>query len=128
MSKLRGRLAPALAGVSVLLLGWLLVMPYLGTNAQPPRDKRPRDQFDQEPDRNKWEEPFVSANDGTAGVAWLMELAHHVKELPTKVGVDFVLFDGEEWVFDGPYNAKDRYFLGSERFAALYKQNPPKHR
>ncbi|MFO0807099.1 MAG: M28 family peptidase [Gemmataceae bacterium] len=231
MSNLKGGLVPVLAVVSVLLIGWSLVMPHLGTKAEPPPAKRSRDVFagdrepapslatvkfdgqralgylkqlcdlgprvsgseamkkqqaiakahfekhgakvelqkftasqvsqfrpvelvnviaswqperdkrviicthydtrpraDQEPDPSKWEEPFLSANDGTAGVAWLMELAHHMKDLPTKVGVDFVLFDGEEYVFDGPYNSKDKYFLGSDHFAGEYKRVPPKHR
>ena len=62
-------------------------------------DTRP--QADQEPNRNDWDKPFVSANDGTSGVAWLMELGNHMKNLPLTIGVDFVLFDGEEFVFDG---------------------------
>src|SRR5262249_44217796 len=48
---------------------------------------------DQEPDPRKWREPFLSANDGGSGVALLMELAHHMKDLKTAVGVDFVFFD-----------------------------------
>ncbi len=234
MSNLRGRLARVLAVVSLLLVGWVLVMPHLGTKAEPPRDpKRSRDQFagdrvppppassvvvkfdgeramgylrtlctigprisgsegmakqrvvlkehfeplggkvefqrftaaqrsqfrpvelanvivtwhpererrvilcchydtrphaDQEPNRSKWTEPFVSANDGTAGVAWLMELGHHMKDIPATVGVDFVIFDGEEYVFDeDPKYPKDKYFLGSDYFAAEYKRVPPKH-
>jgi hypothetical protein len=83
---------------------------------------------DQEPNRSKWTEPFVSANDGTAGVAWLMELGHHMKDLPTQVGVDFVVFDGEEYVFDeDPFKPRDKYFLGSDYFAGEYKRVPPKH-
>ncbi len=78
---------------------------------------------DQEPNPRKWHDPFVSANDGGSGVALLMELAHAMKDLKTEVGVDFVLFDGEEYVFD----KHDRYFLGSERFATLYRRNRPKY-
>ncbi len=55
---------------------------------------------DQEPDPRKWREPFLSANDGGSGVAFLMELGNQMKDLPTKVGVDFVFFDGEEYIFD----------------------------
>jgi hypothetical protein len=73
---------------------------------------------DQEPDEKKWREPFVSANDGGSGVALLMELAHHMKDLPSKVGVDFVMFDGEEYVF----NKSDKYFFGSEHFAQAWKK------
>lgn len=87
-------------------------------------DTRPH--ADQERDRSDWDKPFVSANDGTAGVAWMMELGNHVRKLPLTVGLDFVLFDGEEFVFDGPGpEARDRYFLGSEHFAEQYK-NPSK--
>jgi hypothetical protein len=56
-----------------------------------------------------------------------MELAHHMKALATTVGVDFVLFDGEEWVFDGPQGS-DSFFLGSDHFADQYRDKPPAHR
>ncbi len=81
-------------------------------------DTRP--QADQEPDRRKWKQPFVSANDGGSGVAILMELAHHMNDLTLKVGVDFVLFDGEEYVFVDDDNRGDKYFFGSEHFAREY--------
>jgi glutaminyl-peptide cyclotransferase len=71
---------------------------------------------DQEDDQRQWTKPFVSANDGGTGVALLMELAHHVKDLDTSVGIDFVLFDGEEYVFD----RDDTYFFGSKHFAKEY--------
>lgn len=74
---------------------------------------------DQEPDPRKWREPFVSANDGGSGVAFLMEMAHHVKALKPKVGVDFVIFDGEEYIFD---RNRDKYFLGSQHFAQKWKK------
>lgn len=78
---------------------------------------------DQEPDPRKWREKFLSANDGGSGVAFLMEMAHHMKGLKTNVGVDFVLFDGEEFIFD---RDRDRYFFGSEYFAQNYKKNKGK--
>jgi glutaminyl-peptide cyclotransferase len=74
---------------------------------------------DQEPDRRKWNQPFVSANDGTCGVAWLMELAHHMKDLPLNVGVDFAIFDGEECIYD---RDRDVYFFGSKHFATRYRE------
>jgi Zn-dependent M28 family amino/carboxypeptidase len=76
-----------------------------------------------------WGRPFVSANDGTSGVALLMEVANHLKGLPTGVGVDLVLFDGEEYIFDPgvPYVREgDKYFLGSEHFAAEYAKDKAK--
>ncbi len=75
---------------------------------------------DQEPDARRWREPFVSANDGGSGVALLMEMAHHMKDLPAKVGVDFVFFDGEEFIYD---RDTDEYFLGSKYFGRDYRKN-----
>ncbi len=80
---------------------------------------------DQEPDPRKWREPFIGANDGASGVAFFMEMANQMKDLKTQVGVDFVIFDGEEYIFDP---ARDKYFFGSERFAGDYRQGRPKHR
>jgi Peptidase family M28 len=80
---------------------------------------------DQEQDRANWEKTFLSANDGGSGVALLMEWANHMKDFKSAVGVDFVFFDGEEFIFDP---RKDKYFLGSEHFAATYRNEPPKHR
>jgi glutaminyl-peptide cyclotransferase len=67
---------------------------------------------------------FVGANDGASGTAILCELAHSAAELNTKYGIDFVLFDGEELVYDGD---RDPYFLGSEHFAREYVARPPGH-
>lgn len=66
---------------------------------------------------------FVGANDGGSGVAAMMELAHHMNQLPDDVGVDFVMFDAEEFVFD---ERRDEYFLGSIYFAQQYLVDPPK--
>jgi hypothetical protein len=80
---------------------------------------------DQEPDPRKWKETFVSANDGGSGVALLLEMARHMKDVKTNVGVDFVLFDGEEYIFDHDI---DKYFFGSEYFAKNYTENKGKTR
>jgi glutaminyl-peptide cyclotransferase len=72
---------------------------------------------DQEPRRKDWDRTFLSANDGTSTVAFFMELAHHMKELNLKVGIDFVLFDAEEYIFEP---GRDQFFLGSEYFAKEY--------
>lgn len=84
---------------------------------------------DQERDRANWNKPFVSANDGTSGVAFLMELGHHMKDIPCEFGVDFVFFDGEEYVFEPGFGG-DKYFFGSEHFAEQYlkERNQRKHR
>jgi Peptidase family M28 len=59
---------------------------------------------------------FVGANDGASGTALLMEMAHQMAKLPGNLGVDFVLFDGEEFIFQ----EGDPYFIGSEYFASRY--------
>jgi Zn-dependent M28 family amino/carboxypeptidase len=46
-----------------------------------------------------------------------MELGRHMPALQGKVGVDFVLFDAEEFVFD---EQGGKYFLGSEHFSTRY--------
>jgi hypothetical protein len=83
-------------------------------------DTRPR--ADQEPNPRDQDKPFLGANDGGSGPALLMELAHHMKDIPLAVGVDFVLFDGEEYIFDNrPMDqGGDLYFFGSEHFAKEY--------
>jgi len=58
---------------------------------------------------------FVGANDGASGVAVLMELGSFMRNL-SGPGVDFVLFDAEEYVV-GP---RDPYCLGSTYFARQY--------
>jgi hypothetical protein len=75
---------------------------------------------DQERDPRRWRDKFISANDGGSGAAFLMELGHHMKDLKTEVGVDFVLFDGEEYIFN---SKTDKYFFGSEHFAQTYRRN-----
>lgn len=65
---------------------------------------------------------FVGANDGASGTAALMELAHQMQDLPADVGVDIVLFDGEEFVWQ---QGRDDYFLGSTFFAEKYRVSPP---
>ena len=47
-----------------------------------------------------------------------------MKDLKSQVGVDFVLFDGEEYIWD---NRRDQYFLGSEHFSKSYRNDKPKH-
>lgn len=67
---------------------------------------------------------FLGANDGGSGTALLMELGHHVKNLPSRYGLDFVFFDAEEFVF----SQRDDYFLGSTHFAEQYVEHRLTHR
>ncbi|WP_233903002.1 M28 family peptidase [Stieleria maiorica] len=73
-------------------------------------------------DRHNPRGVFIGANDGASGTAGLMELANQLDDLPPDVGVDLVLFDGEEYIWqrDG-----GRYFIGSTYFAEQYKNDPP---
>jgi hypothetical protein len=92
-------------------------------------DTRPK--ADQEPNIRDHDKPFIAANDGAGGPALLMELAHHMKDLPLTVGVDFVLFDGEEYIFDSRpmEQGGDLYFFGSEHFSKEYvrqRSNAPR--
>ena len=89
----------------------VLVACHYDTRPYPDRDRlRPRG-------------TFIGANDGASGVALMMEMAHHMKTIQPRYGVDFVMFDGEELV----YSSRDKYFLGSEYFAKWYRDNPPSH-
>lgn len=67
---------------------------------------------------------FIGANDGGSGVAALMELAHLIPQLDGDLGVDLVMFDGEELVYD---DRRDRYFLGSTWFARKYRDRKDKY-
>ncbi len=86
-------------------------------------DTRPYPDNDPDPARRR--DLFLGANDGASGVAVLCELGRHLPDLPTRYGVDFVFFDGEELVYDA---RRDPFFLGSEHFARDYAANPPPHR
>ena len=78
-------------------------------------------------DRQRPKGVFVGANDGASGVALLMELGRHMPALQSSIGVDFVLFDGEEFVFDENRD-RDYYFIGSTFFARNYRNNPPAYK
>ncbi|MGL4419713.1 MAG: M28 family peptidase [Gemmataceae bacterium] len=80
----------------------------------------------EEPDQRDWNRKFDSANDGTSGVAMLMELGHAMKDFPiTAFGVDFVFFDAEEYIFEprGAFGGGDNFFIGSEYFANEYRKS-----
>jgi hypothetical protein len=82
---------------------------------------------DRDPDPRRRTDIFLGANDGASGTALLMELAHDMPKLDSRYGVDFVLFDGEELVYQ-EFRDKNYYFLGSTWFAQQYARQPPKHR
>lgn len=77
-------------------------------------DSRPR--AEQDPD--KPDKPILGADDGGSGVGVLLELARILAENDIPVGVDIILFDGEDY---GEVSDLDNYFLGARYWSA----NPP---
>jgi Zn-dependent M28 family amino/carboxypeptidase len=71
-------------------------------------DSRPHADEDPDPDRRL--EPVLGANDGAAGCALLLHLAELLHDRPPGVGVDLVLFDGED---GGMQDSLTTYCLGS---------------
>jgi len=61
---------------------------------------------------------ILGADDGGSGVGVLVELARIFSENPPPIGVDIVLFDGEDYGVQGDLA---NYFLGSR----YWTQNPP---
>lgn len=79
---------------------------------------------DMEPDPRDRQGTFIGANDGASGVAVLMELGREMADRKSRYGVDFALFDAEEFVFGRPEHEKGAYFVGSEHFARAYAAGP----
>ena len=77
-------------------------------------DSRPR----AEEDPNDPGSPILGADDGGSGVGVLMEFANIFAEHPLPIGVDIILFDGEDY---GESSDIDNYFLGSRHWG----KNPP---
>lgn len=77
-------------------------------------DTRPRGEKD--PDTP--DSPIPGADDGASGVAILMELGRQFEKQTPPIGVDIVLFDGEDYGNEGDLQ---HYFLGSRYWA----ENPP---
>jgi len=69
---------------------------------------------DQDADTSKRRQPILGANDGASGVAVLLEIAKTLKSSPPPVGVDMILFDGEDAGISGQ---NDTYLAGSRYFA-----------
>ena len=77
-------------------------------------DTRPR----ADEDTSRIAEYIPGADDGGSGVGVLLELARIFAENPPPIGVDIVLFDGEDY---GLKDDLDKYFLGSR----YWSQNLP---
>lgn len=77
---------------------------------------------DMDPDPANRSTPVLGANDGGSGVAVLLEIARVLHANPPPVGVDIVLFDGEDYGESGrPYD----FCLGSKHFASSLKGYRP---
>jgi Zn-dependent M28 family amino/carboxypeptidase len=73
-------------------------------------------------DPEKKKQPIPGANDGASGVAVLLELARQFAAKPPPVGVQIVLFDGEDY---GPGN--DRMYLGARYYAKRPARPKPEY-
>jgi len=71
----------------------------------------------------KRNDPLLGANDGASGVAVLLELAGILNLNTPAIGVDIVLFDGEDF---GEQDDLARYFLGSRYFSQNFEGVKPK--
>jgi glutaminyl-peptide cyclotransferase len=69
---------------------------------------------DHDPDPQNRGKPILGANDGASGVAVLLEIARVIKSNPPPVGVDIILFDGED---SGVEGSNDTWCRGSNYFA-----------
>ena len=83
-------------------------------------DTRPRSDYDADPAKRA--QPLLGANDGASGVAVLLELARIMLQNRPAVGVDIILFDGEDFGEEGDL---DRYFLGSRHFSKNFTGQKP---
>lgn len=79
-------------------------------------DTRPRAEEAQNPAQK--DDPILGADDGASGVGVILELARVMKAKPPPVGVDIILFDGEDY---GKRDSLQHYFLGSR----YWSENPP---
>lgn len=68
---------------------------------------------DMEPDSSLHRLPILGANDGASGVAVLLELARNLQRTKPALGVDLVLFDGEDL---GTASNPAGFFRGSQRY------------
>ena len=69
---------------------------------------------DSDPDTANQRKPVPGANDGASGVAVLLEIARILKNEPPPVGVDIVLFDGEDF---GIHGRDETWAVGAQYFA-----------
>jgi glutaminyl-peptide cyclotransferase len=81
-------------------------------------DTRPFADRERDPDRAL--RPIPGANDGASGVAVLLHLAELLRQMPPPIGIDIVLFDGEDYGREGD---ESMFLLGSKYFAASLERD-----
>lgn len=87
---------------------------------------------DQDPDEAMKDKAFEAANDGASGVAVILEMARQIKEQQPEVGVDFILWDIEDygsandqtpnettWCIGSQYWAKNPHVKGYKPLYAI---------
>jgi glutaminyl-peptide cyclotransferase len=85
-------------------------------------DSRPL--ADRDPVVENRDKPVPGANDGASGVAVLLELARCFQAARPEIGVDIILFDGEDYGREGHL---EDYFLGSRYFARVMHNYRPRY-
>lgn len=81
-------------------------------------DTRPRSEHSR--DTTKRNLPVPGANDGASGCGVILELARVLSEKKPDIGIDLVLFDGEDY---GKENDLDNYCLGSKYYSVNIPQS-----
>ncbi|HTH55750.1 MAG TPA: M28 family peptidase [Cyclobacteriaceae bacterium] len=80
-------------------------------------------------DKEKKDAPFDGANDGASGVGVLLEIARAINEnKKPEVGVDFILFDGEDWGEKEDEDSKQVLPEGYEKWWCLGSQYWSQHK
>ncbi|HYQ96684.1 MAG TPA: M28 family peptidase [Candidatus Eisenbacteria bacterium] len=77
---------------------------------------------DKDPSPKLRTRPILGANDGASGVAVLLEVARVLQKTGTPIGVDLVLFDGEDL---GTEENPNGFFLGSSRYVERLGEGRP---
>lgn len=78
---------------------------------------------DRDPNPANRQTPILGANDAGSGTAILLEIARQLHLNPVKIGVDLVLFDGEDY---GREEVLDDYLIGSKHYAKALREPKPK--
>ena len=71
---------------------------------------------DKDPDPLRQSDPILGADDGGSGVGVILELAQTLQKHPIPMGVDFILFDAEDYGDDNGNDAES-WVLGSRHWA-----------